>query len=70
MPHALQENFKILGRVLGKINSVMLLTAVFAVIILPIGMLFRLFGNSPLKRRQGSSSWVVRAEESRFDKPF
>lgn len=52
------------------INSVLILTAVFIVVVLPVGILFRLSGRSIFRKDGGSSSWSVRDTMRELDKPF
>jgi hypothetical protein len=68
-PAALQPLAKVWGRIghaLGWLNSRILLTVLFVVIIWPIGMLSRLFGSDPLGRRRGGDSfWTAYRERLR-----
>ena len=48
-----------LGEVLGWINTRIILTLVFFLVVTPIGLLMRLFGRSPMEpARRGDSYWT------------
>jgi hypothetical protein len=47
------------GHAVGWINSRLLLTALFAVVIWPIGVISRLLGSDPLGRRRTGSGWTA-----------
>lgn len=64
-----------LVRVLGWINSRVLLTALFVLLLTPIGLLWRLIGHDPLRRRRESGGgWMpypVRYRDRRhYDRMF
>ncbi len=46
-----------LSHALGWINTRVLLSLFFFVVLTPIGLLFRLLGRDPLSQRAGSSTW-------------
>jgi hypothetical protein len=46
-----------LARVLAWINTRLLLTAFFVVVLTPIGLVLRMLGRDPLQRRATGSSW-------------
>ena len=46
------------GEALGWINTRILLTLVFFLVVTPIGLLMRLFGRSPIAVRRNDSYWV------------
>lgn len=46
------------GEVLGWINTRILLTLVFFLVVTPIGLVMRLFGRSPIAVRRGDSYWI------------
>ena len=48
----------LLAHALGWVNSRVLLLVMFFVVLAPVGLLRRLFGADPLRRRRGSTSWV------------
>ncbi len=52
------------GHVLGWINTRAILGLVFFVIVMPIGLVMRLFGKDPLRLRRSASYWIGR------DKPL
>lgn len=56
--------------VIGRINTYILLTVVFFVLFTPTGLLMRLFGNDPMKRRYDSllPSYWIPVEEKPIDK--
>lgn len=58
-----------LGHILGVINTHLLLTAVFFLLITPIGLIARLSGHDPLKLRRPRQDgyWQIRAGEWRAD---
>lgn len=53
-----------LGHTLGWINTCILLSAVYFLMVTPIGVVMRLLGRDPLKRRlrDGSSYWIDREQ--------
>ncbi len=55
---------------LAEINTRILLTVVFFLIITPIGLLFRLFGKSLLAAHHPETLWTKRPLESDPGKPF
>jgi hypothetical protein len=59
------------GHALGWFNSRVLLTAMFVLIIWPIGLVSRLFGSDPLERRRRSGSmWAPYPERLRDPRHF
>lgn len=47
-----------IGEALGWINTRILLTLVFFLVVTPIGLVMRLFGRSPMAVRRGDSYWI------------
>jgi hypothetical protein len=55
-----------LAHVLGIVNSRIILTVIFAVVVTPIALLMRMFGRSPIARRPDparGSYWQARQPE-------
>jgi hypothetical protein len=59
-----------LGHLLGSINSRVLLTAMFVLVVAPIGALGRLFGSDPLGRRSVGSLWLPFSKRARDPKHY
>jgi hypothetical protein len=59
-----------IGHALGWVNSRVLLTLLFVVILWPVGVVSRLFGGDPLGRRQVGSSWVPFSNRPRDPKHY
>lgn len=60
---------------LGRVNSYMLLTIVFYLVIVPAGMVMRLAGHDPMRRRIGTSARSYRKESdllspNHMEKPY
>ena len=53
-----------LAAILGNINGRILLSAIFFLILMPIGFLVRLFGHDPLERRKGKETSYWRRREA------
>jgi hypothetical protein len=52
-----------LGKLLGRVTTPILLTVVFVVVVVPIGVLMRLFGNDALRLRRDAKAttyWIER----------
>lgn len=47
-----------LGEVLAWVNTRIILTLVFFLVVTPIGLVMRLFGRSPMAARRGDSYWI------------
>ena len=65
-----------LAAVLGEVNSRLLLTVMFFLVVTPIGLLMRLFGD-PLRRsldEKGASDWIRRppgrVDRARYERQF
>ena len=58
------------GHLLGTVNSRVLLTAMFVLVIAPLGALGRLFGSDPLGRRAAGSQWLPFSKRSRDPKHY
>ena len=63
------------GAILASVNSIILLSVIYFLMIFPLGMLFRLLGKDPMNRKidKHASSYRVLASEippSSMDKPF
>ena len=58
------------GHLLGWLNSRVLLTAMFVLVVSPIGVLGRLFGSDPLGRRAAGSLWLPSAKRVRDPKHY
>ncbi|MDP9193482.1 MAG: SxtJ family membrane protein [Acidobacteriota bacterium] len=56
--HPVYRGWMRVGEVLGWINTRILLTLVFFLVVTPIGLLMRLFGRSPIAVRRNDSYWV------------
>lgn len=59
-----------IGHALGWFNSRVLLTVMFVLILWPIGLCMRLFGNDPLERRRQGSMWTPYPGRLRDPKHF
>jgi len=59
-----------IGHALGWFNSRILLTAMFVLVMWPIGLLVRLFGTDPLDRRRAGSMWTPYPERLQDPKHF
>ncbi|MCI0557030.1 MAG: SxtJ family membrane protein, partial [Nitrososphaera sp.] len=64
-----------IGHVLGWINSRIILGFIFYVMILPIGLIMRLFGRDPMRRRfeNRASSYRVQSKNQpndHLERPF
>lgn len=55
---------------LGLLNSVFILTIFFFLLVVPLGILFRLFGKSILKTHDAETLWTGRDEAVQLNKPF
>jgi hypothetical protein len=58
------------GHLLGWMNSRVLLTAMFVLIVSPVGALGRLFGSDPLGRRAVGSLWLPFSKRARDPKHY
>jgi hypothetical protein len=58
------------GHALGWFNSRVLLTLMFVLVLWPIGVISKLFGNDPLERRKRESMWTPYPERMRDPKHF
>ena len=58
------------GHALGWVNSRVLLTVLFVLVLWPVGVVSRLFGSDPLGRRQVGSSWVPFSKRPRDPKHY
>jgi hypothetical protein len=58
------------GHVLGMVNSRVLLTAMFLLVVAPLGALGRLFGSDPLARRAAGSLWLPFSKRARDPKHY
>ena len=58
------------GHVLGLVNSRVLLTVMFVLVIAPLGALGRLFGSDPLGRRATGSWWLPFSKRARDPKHY
>lgn len=52
------------------VNSTIILTFLFFMVLTPLGLLYRLFGKSVLAIRANETSWVRRHKSTPLDKPF
>jgi len=59
-----------IGHALGWFNSRVLLTVMFVLVLWPVGLVSRLFGNDPLERRRRGSMWVPYPDRLRDPKHF
>lgn len=59
-----------IGHALGWFNSRVLLTVMFMLVLWPIGVISRLFGNDPLERRRRESMWTPYPDRMRDPKHF
>ena len=46
------------AHVVGYINSRIILTLAFALVLVPVGIAWQLFGRDPLARKRGASGWT------------
>jgi Saxitoxin biosynthesis operon protein SxtJ len=58
------------GHLLGMVNSRVLLTAMFVLVVVPVGALGRLFGSDPLGRRAAGSLWLPFSTRARDPKHY
>jgi len=63
------------GHVLGWINTRIILGVIFYVMILPMGIVMRLFGNDPMKRKMDGPATSYRVQsvsdpKDRLEKPY
>jgi len=58
------------GHLLGWVNSRVLLTAMFVLVVSPVGALGRLFGSDPLGRRAAGSLWLPFSKRARDPKHY
>ena len=59
------------GHALGWINSRILLTALFVVVLWPVGLVSRVFGSDPLDRRRRTGSfWIAYSSRLRDPKHY
>lgn len=57
------DAWAVLGKLLGRVTTPILLTVVFIVIVVPLGLLMRLFGNDALRLRRdpkAATYWIER----------
>jgi len=64
-----------IGHVIGWINTRIILCAIFYVLVLPMGLIMRLFGKDPMARKVDKSTPSYRIEsvsapKDRLEKPF
>lgn len=56
-----------LGRLIGRVTTPILLVVVFAIVVVPIGVLMRLFGNDALRLRRdpkATTYWIERTRRT------
>jgi len=58
------------GHLLGAINSRVLLTVLFVLVLWPVGLVSRLFGSDPLGRRSTGSMWTPFSTRTRDPKHY
>ena len=58
------------ARIIGTLNSYLLLSLVFFLVLVPLGVLFRLFGNPIADTSEGKTLWMDRPETYDLEKPF
>ena len=68
VPVAMQWNR--VGHLLGWMNSRVLLTVMFVLVVSPIGVLGRLCGSDPLARRAAGSLWLPFSKRARDPKHY
>lgn len=54
----------------GRINTFILLTVLYFLVLTPIGLILRLLGKTPLTRSGGDSQWVKRVGEENLERQF
>ena len=69
LKHLLQAWLRF-AQTLARINSYLMLTLVFVLAVIPIGVLFRLFGRSIARALPGGSRWVERESDHDPERPF
>jgi hypothetical protein len=67
---AVAKQWNRVGHLLGWLNSRVLLTALFVLVVSPIGALGRLFGSDPLGRRGAGSLWLPFSKRVRDPKHY
>ena len=62
--HPLNRAWFLLGEILGRVVSPVVLLVIFFFLLTPVGVLTRLFGRDELRlrKREGGSSWVPREQ--------
>ena len=59
-----------LSAALGRLNTAILLTALFLVAIVPLGLVMRISGRSALRGKHRGSSWARRSGPFAWERPF
>lgn len=70
---ALRKGWLRVGGVLGRVNSALILTVLYFVVITPLGLLLRLFGRRSSTKTAGGSYFVARGTErgaKHFEHPY
>jgi hypothetical protein len=62
--------FLALGKVIGTVNTYIILTFVFFFLITPIGLIKRLFFHDPLKTLRKGSCWIKREHDETLERQF
>ena len=65
----LADAWAMLGRAIGRVTTPILLVIVFVLVVVPLGLLLRIFGSDPLKLKRdpkAASYWVERKKRT-FD---
>lgn len=56
--------------VIGRINTLLLLTLLYILVLTPVGILSRLLGKNPIAQPVDGSMWVERKEEENLERQF
>lgn len=59
-----------LAKMIATVNTFVLLSIVFLLVITPLGLLRRLFGHNPLKAAPKHASWIPRQEPEDLERQF
>jgi Saxitoxin biosynthesis operon protein SxtJ len=66
----LAKQWNRVGHMLGWVNSRILLTVMFVLVVWPVGAIGRLFGSDPLGRRAAGSGWLPFPPRARDPKHY
>lgn len=58
------------AKMIAMVNTYVILSVLFLLVITPLGLLRRLFGHNPLKASQKHASWIPRQEPEDLERQF